>query len=247
MPLLRLFLSAVAFLTRFPVPNWAHPDADGLARAMCVFPLVGALLGVVNAGAAWALWHVVPRDITALVLVALPVLMTGALHHDGLADTVDAVGGGFTRERRLAIMKDPHIGTYGVISVVLLILAQFSIFKNFPNERRLCLALVAAPALARVPTVLLPFWLNYARAEGGKGKFVEKLRGWQVIVAFLLALAVAYACLGVTGFYAAGAMLVICGVAGRYFQSSLGGITGDTLGATSIVSETVILGMLSFL
>jgi adenosylcobinamide-GDP ribazoletransferase len=245
--MLRLFLAAVAFLTRFPVPAWAHPDADGLARAMCVFPLVGAMLGLVNAGSAWVLWNVAPRELTALVLVALPVLMTGALHHDGLADTVDAVGGGFTRERRLAIMKDPHIGTYGVISVVLLILAQFVIFKNFSNEKRLCLALVAAPALARVPTVLLPYWLNYARAEGGKGKFVEKLRGWQLVVAFGLAVAVAIGCLGVAGLYATLVMLVVCGVAGAYFQSSLGGITGDTLGATSIVCETVITGILLFL
>lgn len=242
---IKLFLAAVAFLTRFPVPRWAHPDERTLGASMSLFPAVGALLGGVNAAAAYALMPLAPRDVTATALVALPVVMTGALHYDGLADTVDALGGGFTRERRLAIMKDPHIGTYGVIALVVLLLLQFSVFRAARAEDLYC-ALIVAPTLARTPGVMLAYFCPYARAEGGKGKaFVENLRPAHVLVAVVIAVGVSWTCVGGARAAAALAMTAaICAVAGAYFRRHLGGVTGDALGATSQTCEAAILLML---
>ena len=112
-----LFLTAVQLLTRVPTPGIAGFQPDWVARSARYYPLVGALVGAVAAlvllGAA-RLWT---GALPALLAVAGGVLLTGAFHEDGLADAADGLGGGATRERRLHIMKDSRIGSYGALAL----------------------------------------------------------------------------------------------------------------------------------
>ncbi|MCS7079021.1 MAG: adenosylcobinamide-GDP ribazoletransferase [Chloracidobacterium sp.] len=240
---LRRFLAAVSFLTRLPVPHWAHPDAPTLAAATVYFPLVGAALGLFEAGCALALHRFVSPEALALSLIAVTVLLTGALHYDGLADTVDALGGGWSREQRLAVMKDPHLGTFGVLALLLAAAAQFVALKSFHDLESLCRALIVAPCLARMTIVWLAWRLPYARAEGGTGRFVEFLHGGHVLGAWLLGGSIVLVIGGRLGglLLAMAATLVV--MAGRYFEDRLGGVTGDALGAVSQICETLAYGV----
>ncbi|MFQ3581104.1 MAG: adenosylcobinamide-GDP ribazoletransferase [Chloracidobacterium sp.] len=240
---LRLFLAAVAFLTRLPVPAWAHPDPKTLAAAMACFPLVGAGLGLGQAGCALALWPLLSPEALAVLLIASSVLVTGALHYDGLADTVDALGGGWSREQRLAIMKDPHIGTFGVLALVLAGLAQFVALKSFQQVESLCRALIVAPCLARLTIVWLAWQLPYARAEGGKGRFVMFLHGGHVLGAALIGSAIVLGIGGRLGSLLLALAATLTLLAGWYFRRQLGGITGDALGAVSQTCEIMAYGV----
>ncbi|MGQ9896917.1 MAG: adenosylcobinamide-GDP ribazoletransferase [Acidobacteriota bacterium] len=243
MTVLRLFLAAVAFLTRLPVPAEAHPDGRTLAAAMVFFPVVGTLMGLAQAAIVLVLHRVLSPDTLALLLIATTVLITGALHYDGLADTVDALGGGWSPEQRLAIMKDPHIGTFGVLALVMAVLAQFVALKSFQQVESLCRAVIVAPCLARMSIVWLAWQEPYARVEGGKGHFVQFLRGWHVAGALLIGSTVV---LGVGGWLgglllALAAWLVI--VSAFRFRRWLGGITGDALGAVGQMCELLVYGV----
>lgn len=243
MTALRLFLAAVAFLTRLPVPAWAHPDGRTLAAAMMCFPVVGALLGCVQAAGILLLCRVLSPDALALLLIVTTLLITGALHYDGLADTVDALGGGWSPEQRLAIMKDPHIGTFGVLALVVAVLAQFTALRSFQQVDSLCRAVIVAPCLARMTIVWLAWQEPYARAEGGKGRFIEFLEGRHVLVALLLGSTIVLSVGKWLGslLLALAALLVL--TASRCFRRWLGGITGDALGAVSQTGEVLVYGV----
>ncbi len=240
---LRRFLAAVSFLTRCPIPDWAHPDAPTLARAMVYFPLVGAAVGLVGAGCTLVLQWWVSPDILAVVLITITVIVTGALHYDGLADTVDALGSSRSRDRCLAIMKDPHIGTFGVLALTLTVLAQFAALRSFHRVESLCRALIVVPCLARMTLVWLAWRLPYARAEGGKGRFVELLHGRHVFGAIALGSCIALAVGGRLGGLLLAVAVALTWTGERYFQQRLGGITGDALGAVSQTYEVLAYGV----
>ncbi len=243
MTVLRLFLAAVAFLTRLPIPDWAHPDGRTLAAAMVFFPLVGALLGAGQAALILVLHPVLAPDALALLLIATTVLVTGALHYDGLADTVDALGGGWSPEQRLAIMKDPHIGTFGVLALVMAVLAQFVALRSFQHVESLCRAVIVAPCLARMTIVWLAWQAPYARAEGGKGRFIEALRGRHVLGALLTGGAIVLGVGGWLGSLLLASAAVLVMMAAFRFRRWLGGITGDALGAVSQTCELLVYGI----
>ncbi len=243
MTVLRLFLAAVAFLTRLPIPDWAHPDGRTLAAAMVFFPLVGALLGIGQAALILVLHPVLSPDALALLLIATTVLITGALHYDGLADTVDALGGGWSPEQRLAIMKDPHIGTFGVLALVVAVLAQFVALRSFQHVESLCRAVIVAPCLARMTIVWLAWQEPYARAEGGKGRFIEALRGRHVLGALLTGGAIVLGVGGWLGSLLLALAAVLVMMAAFRFRRWLGGITGDALGAVSQTCEILVYGI----
>ncbi len=178
----------------------------------------------------------------AVLLIASGALVTGALHYDGFADTVDALGGGWSREQRLAIMKDPRIGTFGALALLLAVLAQFVALKSFRSVEALCQALIVAPCLARLTIVWLAWQLPYARAEGGKGRFIEFLRARHVFGAALMGGGVTLGVGGWMGSVALALAATLTLLAGRYFQQRLGGVTGDALGFVSQACEILTYG-----
>lgn len=235
---LRAALAAVAFLTRIPV-SVALDGAD-VARAGAYFPLVGAGLGAVTGLAALGLSHVVPSLLAAVLAVALLALLTGALHFDALADTADALGGS-TRERALEIMRDHTIGTYGALALVLDLGVRIVAIGALLDQGHVVAYLAAAGAVARAVPVGIASLLAYARASGGIGApFTLGSRG-RAVVAAALAVVVSVAVAGVVGLELAAAALVVSVCAALLCRRWLGGVTGDTLGASAELAELAAL------
>jgi adenosylcobinamide-GDP ribazoletransferase len=229
---LRGAAGALSFLTRVPVGRWIVLDADDVARGGAFFPLVGAGIGAVTGGLAHILVHSLTPTLAAVCGVAAGLLLTGALHLDGLADTFDALGG-WTRERALEIMRDHRIGTYGAAAVVVDLLAKTAAVAALTGAWT---QIVCACAAARVVPVLLSAVLPYARPGGGLGAVLGGRA--RAVAALVLGAAV---CLSLGGLVVLLAALGTAVLSGALAYRWLGGITGDLLGAAAEVAELAAL------
>lgn len=233
---LRLFLTAIQFLTRLPVPEWIQASEETLGKATKFFPLVGVMVGASGALTFWLLLHLLPQSAAVLCAIIFTAFITNGFHEDGLADTFDGFGGGWTREQALEIMRDSRLGTYGAMALIFLILGKYS-FLSTLAPGQVCRWLIVAHTASRWTVLPLCAWLPYARAEG-QGKLVAKQIGKAeifiasvtlFITVLLLSWQAALAALLVTGL-----MTVLSGL---YFRARLSGITGDCLGATNQLTE----------
>jgi adenosylcobinamide-GDP ribazoletransferase len=235
------FAIAASVLTRFPVAaEAAEPGA--IAAAGWAFPLVGGGIGALCAAAFFAAGLLgLPVGPAVLLAVAAGVAATGALHEDGLADTADGFGGGGTRDRKLAIMRDSAHGTYGVVALVLSVGLRAAAIATIRDPVFVGLALIAAHAASRAalpPAMLL---LSPARVDG-LGAAAGRPSRMTAIAAALIGVAIALATLGpLTGalalFLAGGAVTL----AGMLARRQIGGYTGDVLGFFQQIGEIVIL------
>ncbi|MDP5308956.1 adenosylcobinamide-GDP ribazoletransferase [Paracoccus spongiarum] len=223
-------LLAAVFLTRLPLARWLPPRVLPLGRAAWAFPLVGAAIGAV---AGLPLLIGGPPLLGAVLSLALSVLLTGALHEDGLADLADAAGGR-DRDTRLAIMRDSRIGSYGVMALVLTSLARVAALGVLGPFH-----LMAAAAGGRAAAVLAMAALPPARSDGLA--HAAGAPGWRNVLA---ASGIALPVLWLAGPGWPGAMLA--GLAAlalviRQARIWLGGHSGDVLGAASVAVETAML------
>ena len=231
--------SAVAFLTRFPVAA-AGDDATLPPEAVRWFPVVGALVGLAVAGLYAVAILVLSPAAAAATAVAAGVLLTGAFHEDGLADTMDAVGGSFTREDALRILRDPRHGTYGVAAIVLSLLVRSAALASLTASAAVALVPVAH-AVSRAVAVGVVAAIPPAGEDGMGAAFGRAVGRRDLIPAFGFALAVSLAAVGpwaaaVLGAAVAGALLAAWPAVRR-----LGGITGDVLGAVQQAGEIAVL------
>lgn len=230
---------AVALLTRFPVAA-ADDDAAFPTRAVRWFPVVGVLVGLTVAGTYAAAILVLPPAVAAAVAVAAGVLLTGAFHEDGLADTMDAVGGSFTREEALRILRDPRHGTYGVAAIVLSLLVRTAALASLTASAAVALVPVAH-AVSRAVAVGVLAAIPPAREEGMGAAFGRATNRRDLIPAVGVAVAVSLAAVGpwsavLVGAAVGGALLAAWPAVRR-----LGGITGDVLGAVQQAGEVAVL------
>jgi adenosylcobinamide-GDP ribazoletransferase len=233
------------FLTRLPAPAWVGHDADRLDRATRYFPLVGALVGTIAAAVWLVAGAVLPALAAAGLAVAATVLVTGAFHEDGLADTFDGVGGGLTRESALEIMRDSRLGTYGGAALGLSLILRIAALSAF-GPLAGAAALVCAHSAGRTAVVATVRFARYARSEGLAKPVADRLRKgeWP----FALATG-ALACLvaGPAGILALAAAFLAGSVMLRVLQRKLGGYTGDGLGAIEQIGEIAALVALAAL
>jgi adenosylcobinamide-GDP ribazoletransferase len=238
-------LSAFALLSRLPLPNHQGTGA-GSAWA---WPLVGAVLGTLGAAlASAALWLGVTPGVTAVLVLALGAMLTGGLHEDGLSDTADGLYGGWTKARRLEIMKDSRVGSYGVLALVLVTLARWSaltaVLVYGQNGGGHWAALIATGALSRAPMALMMALLPNARGEG-LSHATGRPSPATALVALGIAVAIATALTGWTAvplvFAALGAAILLTFFALR----KIGGQTGDILGSSQQLAEVACLAVLS--
>jgi adenosylcobinamide-GDP ribazoletransferase len=238
--------TAVSFLTRLPTGGNAAFDAKDVARSASWFPLVGSLLGGIYAGVFWLLCRLFPPLVTAVLIVTLDAVLTGAMHFDGLADTADGFGGGSTREDVLRIMRDHAIGSYGAMALGLVVTLKVAAIAALAGSPRAIPGLLLAPVLGRWSAVLLSTTHPYARPSeddtphsvGSPTRFVGRR---ELIAATVTAVVIA----GVAGRWlgAAGVLLVAAASMcwGLSCQRRIGGVTGDTLGAGIEISECLVL------
>lgn len=245
---LRLFFIALQFFTRLPVPRWVGFEPDWLHQSARYFPAVGLLVGAV-AAAAYALAHAAwGPAVAAWVCIASTVLLTGAFHEDGWADTCDGLGGAVSRERSLQIMKDSRIGAYGAIGLVVLLGLKAATLASLPVVLAVA-ALLLAHTASRTAAVWLIHRLPYAGdAEHAKAKPLAQqvsafgaglAMGWSLAVGVAL---VAWNPLWWPAVLAASlAAALVTAWTSRWLRRRLGGVTGDTLGATQQLVEVAML------
>lgn len=239
----RLFLVALQFLTRIPVPSFEGFDASWLDRSAKYFPLVGGLVGTLAAVVILGATAVFPQPLPMVFGLAVAIAITGAFHEDGLADTADGLGGGLTRERRLEIMKDSRIGTYGAVALITMFAIKASALLAM-GPIMMALSLIPAHASARLATVIAIRVMAYAGdSDAAKVKpLATGLTNTELSVAIALGLIPGILIL-TSATFAAGLILGSCAAAlvARQSQRLIGGYTGDVLGAIEQVFETGFL------
>lgn len=255
---LRLFLTAVQFFTRIPVPAWVGHSALQLEQAARYFPLVGICVGALSAAVLWLGAQVLPLSLAVGLSMAASILITGAFHEDGLSDFADGMGGGYTLEKTLAIMKDSRVGAYGVIALVLVLLLKYQALLALGDKHSLMLvaaALIAAHSVSRLMAASLMLTQRYIREDDSAR---AKPAAQQIsAISFTIALLTSIAALGI--WCAAGAHIaaILAAVAAALLMRAylawqlkkrLCGYTGDCLGAVQQLSELAFyLGLLAAL
>jgi adenosylcobinamide-GDP ribazoletransferase len=236
---IRATLAATAFLTRLPVGRIVELDARDVARGAPLFPLVGAVVGGATGVLADLLVPGLPGLAAGALAVGLAALLTGAMHLDALADTADALGAP-TRERALEIMRDHSVGAFGAVALVVVCLVDASVLAALAAEDDAFLAAIVAGAAGRAAILPPARALPYAREGGGQGRVLQGM-GWpSVVVGSTLAVLLGVAG-GVPGIVALAAAAVTAAVLATFVRVWLGGVTGDTLGATAKLCETAAL------
>jgi adenosylcobinamide-GDP ribazoletransferase len=237
-------LTAVQFLTRLPVPAGPY-EQDSLARAVKFFPIVGALIGSGSVLLYRLLAPHLPLTIVALLVVIYLVIITGCLHEDGLADSVDGLGDGWERERVLEIMRDSRIGTYGAASLALSLLARVLLIASLPRAQ-VAAYLIVAPVLSRWTTLPLSYFLSPAREQSGErvdgqGARIARLTtAGSLIVGSLFAFVIAIGLLRIRALVPVLVSIGVTLITALYYKRRIGGVTGDCFGATNQMTEIAV-------
>jgi adenosylcobinamide-GDP ribazoletransferase len=234
---------AFALLTRLPLSRFAAPGARrDRWRCAWAFPLVGLVVNAFGATVYWVFHRLgVPPLAGASWALAATMLATGALHDDGLADTVDGFGGGATPAGKLEIMRDSRIGCYGALALLLAVITRVAAIASLDDPRRVTVAMIVAGMLGRGGILVLTSVLRPARADGLAATMGTVPLG-SVVLGLAIAIAAPLSALSVPTalialILAAGVSLVVA----RLAQTQVGGYTGDVLGAVEVIIECVIL------
>lgn len=235
------FRIALGFLTILPVDRSLQATPERLGRSMALFPAAGVLLGLILVVLNSLLDALIPRAVLDCLLLLVLIVMTGALHLDGIADLLDGLAGGKDREGILRIMKDSRVGAMGVVGLVMLLLLKYLSLFNLPLELKSA-GLIFMLAAGRWVQVVLAVSCRYLRGQEGTGAvFMEYAGERELLIASGSLIAVALILFGLQGIF----MIFLLGIAAmlliKYFEMRLGGVTGDVLGASSELIEVFSL------
>ncbi len=237
------FWLAIGFLTR--IPMWVRIDYTPtlMNQSSVYFPVVGLLLGGLYAGLFTLIEPLWNPWVSVILVVGFHLWITGAFHEDGLADSVDALGGGYTVEARLRIMKDSRIGTYGTVALVMALLLKITLLAS---SGQILLLLLLTPCFSRLTPLFLMHFLSYVSdSDKSKSKPVAETfsrqrllaaTGFAVVIGLLFSpwlpmlLPLSAAAIALVGF-----------LWSRQLKRDLGGYTGDALGASVVLSELALL------
>lgn len=247
-----LLLVAVQFLTRLPVPPFKNYEPQWLHQSSRHFPAVGLLVGLLCAGVFWLASVLFTPLVAAVMSTAFGIKLTGAFHEDGLADSCDGLGGGLTRERTLAIMKDSRLGTYGVLGLVSALLLKIALLAAMPLTVAI-VALIIAHTASRLFCISLLTLLSYGgEIEHAKAKpMAQQLTplqglfssGWLLVAGILVMVIFPRVIQQIKlGQWLAALFLALFATdyMRRLLRRRLDGYTGDGLGATQQLSEMAI-------
>ena len=208
---------------------------------MAFYSVVGFLLG----GILWIFWKmltsVFPSPVVDLILVALLVILTGGIHMDGLADTVDGLLGGRDREQALKIMRDEHIGAFGVVALILMIMAKYLTLTQVPLAIKGQI-LFGMPAIGRWAMVAVSFFSEYARSGPGLARpFMEHLSWRELTGSTVTIVVILFWLLRIQGLIHFTIIILVSFLCWWYFRRKIGGVTGDCLGALGELVELSFL------
>ena len=230
--------AALTFFTRIPFWRIWNVPSDYFKQVVDYWPLIGWLTGGITAGMLWLAAQVLPFPTAVIIAFTVRLLLTGALHEDGMADFLDGMGGGSSRSRILEIMKDSHIGTYGVIGLIIYYLLLFSVISALPDVPTACAVIFAADTWSKCCAAQIINFLPYARKEEeAKNKTVYTRMSPGGLALCVIAGAVPLALLPLRILPAALLPLIASLCLILYMRKRIGGYTGDCCGATFLLSE----------
>ena len=237
----RWFLGTVSFFTRIPV-RLKEINQEDLDRSLRYFPFLGCLLGSISALLFFLIQEPLGIDPALIISIAICVLLTGALHEDGLADFADGFGGGYTKEKILEIMKDSRIGTFGAIALIFIFTLKFSLLKNL-SISTIPVAIVIAQGLSRITACSLTWRLSYARETASyAGQLLKNpQRRMDIVVQCLTGVIIFYFLPFQLSIGLLTIMFLFHFFFSRWILKWIGGYTGDCLGAAQQISEVLIL------
>ena len=239
------FLAALQFLTRICVKKDLKTTEEEFARSAIFFPVVGLFVGGVQVLAFYALGRVSSSMITALLLLLVPIVLTGAFHLEGLGDVADGFLSGRDREGMLRIMKDSYAGTMAVIVIVSMILTKFVLLHEVIQNLGVSLivgCLLFVPSLSRWAMVIALGVSQYARAGPGLGRvFAERVNKKSILFAGFVPVIAVVAYLKAVGAVCV-AVAIFAALMGAWVSKrKINGVTGDVLGAINEITEAVLL------
>ncbi len=254
----RYFLLAIGFFTRIPMPTHANFQEHDLNHATKYFPLVGILVGLVAAIFFYCALFIFPQVIAVLISMASTIYLTGAFHEDGLADSADGLGGGWSQEQMLSIMQDSRLGTYGAVALFGMLLVKFQTLNTLPTIS-IPFILIVGHSLSRLSAVWLMASADYVRSVGKNKPIATQISASHLLLAngigflpFLSLLIIIF------NHYSLSTMIELIliisiplGIVWFWWRAKLlkniHGYTGDTLGAMQQITElTFYLSMLAF-
>ena len=240
---LNLFFLALGFFSRLPMPAWVDDSPEKLNQSSRYLTLVGWLLGALVATAFFCATKIFPETISLWLAMGFSLLLTGAFHEDGLADTADGFGGAFARDKKLAIMKDSRIGTYGATALLMALLGKYLLLIENTD---ILLALLIAYPLSRATAVSLIADMPYVSdADTSKSKPLANQMRMSDLAILLITTLPAFFLLSLEETAVVFAsLLLIRTLAKLYLHKQIGGYTGDTLGAVQQISELCVYGVL---
>ncbi|WP_019025829.1 adenosylcobinamide-GDP ribazoletransferase [Colwellia piezophila] len=241
---LNLFYLALSFFTRIPVPKKMHYSVTLLNKANRYFSLVGIVIGLLLVVSYVGFNTFLPSNIAIILTMVLSLLLTGAFHEDGLADMADGIGGAFSIEKKLAIMKDSRIGTYGSVTLIMALLLKFTLLVELAalDSNHLLLAFILAASLSRAIAGSLISAMPYVTDEAqSKSKPLAQAQSTQELIILLF-----IGCVPLLWYSSEIAfsilllLLVFRWLFKKWLMAKIGGFTGDCLGATQQIAELLI-------
>lgn len=256
---LERLLTAFSYFSRLPVPDRVQQSHHELNRAARYFPLVGIAVGSMAAGSLVVGGWIWPLPVAVVLSMLSGIVLTGAMHEDGLADTTDGFGGGSDRERVLAIMQDPRSGSFGVVALVLALLGKFSMLADLSriDVGLAAWTLIVSHGVSRASALVVMARLPYARANapGRAGAIVRDIGSAEWMIGVFIGLVPLSIAVGLglidvsSALHGLLAVALVSSLSSSYYRHRIGGYTGDCLGATQQISELAfylaILGLSS--
>lgn len=233
------FVAAWRFLTTIPIPFLRENSEKEIGDSLVYFPIAGAIIGLILAGLAWILHLILPAMVVGVLLVIALVLITGAIHLDGLADTCDGLGG-HTVAERLEIMHDSRHGTFGVAAITCLLLIKAATLISIP-QHWLLPALVVFPMAGRWTMVYCITVHQYARPAGLGTIFKERSNKWSFLIGTLIVVAISAILFHWAGLIIVVLTLGIAAAAAYVCNKQFAGLTGDNYGAINEIAEVAVL------
>ena len=228
---------AIGFLTVLP---FAPRNAAEMGPARAYFPLVGLLLGGLLTVLDLIASEALPSPVVGALLVVARLVLTRAIHTEGFLDSCDGLLGGHSSEKRLAILRDTHVGAFAVIGCAALLILKWTLLTSTSGDIRIGL-LIVFPCLSRFGMLATMAALPYAREKGIGTAFQAGARRWHVVFGLATTAVASGALLGFAGLILLFAVIAVSLALGRWISGMLGGMTGDTYGAVNEVAEVTAL------
>lgn len=235
--MIKQFLILIQFMTRIPVFVNVEYDEEKLGKSIKYFPLVGAIIGIFLFGINFLAGKITGnRQIIAVIIVVAEIFITGILHIDGLADTFDGLFSYAKKERMLEIMKDSRIGTNGAVVLILYFMTKIILLSEVKPEY-----ILLYPIISRLSTSMNAGLGEYARKDGMSNGIIEKNGSKEAVISVAITVILSFLILRIKGLGVLAAAIVFILIFMRSVKKKIGGITGDTMGASLELTSILIL------